>query len=381
MQYLKQMLTTPIGEEQLKNILFSLRDQNFTGVMHLQLFVRNRKRFRVLVWQSGKVIFGGIKPDLTNILKLLSLKLQNPKISNDIIDIEESNKESIVAVLKKLVAKQILTWEQIESVLREQIVLTLEQVLPYAGHFVCNRVEVDDFLGFDVDSLIKNVASRQSQWLSLKPLIPSGEAVPNLQANALSKISNLAIRRHLEQCVDGKRSLVHIAASLHKDPLVLAQFYWHWVQAGWVVMQEPPASINSFAPTILAIDDSPAILAEIQRLLSDYCRVLVSGNATDALNLIYKEQISLILLDIAMPQTDGIELCRTLRGMAQFHDLPIIMLTARDKFADRIKGRLAGSTEYLTKPCDALKLRQLVSKYVQCTNANPSLNRVQYTSG
>jgi len=65
-----------------------------------------------------------------------------------------------------------------------------------------------------------------------------------------------------------------------------------------------------------------------------------------------------------MPEVDGLELCRTVRSIPQFRDLPIIMVTARDGFFDKVKGKFAGSNEYLTKPFDAEQLRQVVSRYI-----------------
>jgi twitching motility two-component system response regulator PilG len=66
-----------------------------------------------------------------------------------------------------------------------------------------------------------------------------------------------------------------------------------------------------------------------------------------------------------MPDIDGLELCRTIRNLPQFQDLPIVMLTARDRAFDKIQGRLAGATEYLTKPFDAAQLCEVVGKYVR----------------
>jgi twitching motility two-component system response regulator PilG len=87
----------------------------------------------------------------------------------------------------------------------------------------------------------------------------------------------------------------------------------------------------------------------------------------------YSEKISLLLLDISMPEIDGLELCRILRSMSQFRDLPIVMLTSRDGFFDKVKGQIAGSTEYLTKPFDTEKLRQVLGKYLNVEIAsNPT---------
>jgi twitching motility two-component system response regulator PilG len=81
--------------------------------------------------------------------------------------------------------------------------------------------------------------------------------------------------------------------------------------------------------------------------------------------MIYHERVSVLLLDVAMPGIDGLELCRTVRSIPQFQNLPIIMLTARDGAFDKVQGRLAGATEYLTKPFDAQKLSQVVGQVLQ----------------
>ncbi|NES84287.1 MAG: response regulator [Moorea sp. SIO2B7] len=60
---------------------------------------------------------------------------------------------------------------------------------------------------------------------------------------------------------------------------------------------------------------------------------------------------------------------RTVRSLPQFQELPIIMLTARDRPFDKVQGRLAGATEYLTKPFDADDLREVISK-----NLNPGVS-------
>jgi twitching motility two-component system response regulator PilG len=58
----------------------------------------------------------------------------------------------------------------------------------------------------------------------------------------------------------------------------------------------------------------------------------------------------LLLLDISLPKMDGYEVARRLKEKPQFSDIPIVMLTRRDGVLDRLKGRLAGASAYLTKP-------------------------------
>ncbi len=124
-----------------------------------------------------------------------------------------------------------------------------------------------------------------------------------------------------------------------------------------------PSTLN-YMPTILAVDDSVVTQEMVKRALAADYRVLVAGNAVDALAMIYHEKIAVLLLDVSMPGIDGLEFCRTVRNLPQFRELPIIMLTARDKLFDKVQGRLAGATEYLTKPFDSNQLRQVVGKFV-----------------
>jgi CheY-like chemotaxis protein len=117
-------------------------------------------------------------------------------------------------------------------------------------------------------------------------------------------------------------------------------------------------------PTILAVDDSKIMQHEIKRALEDQFNVLVADNAVDALSVIYHQDIAVLLLDVSMPGVDGLELCRTVRNLPQFQNLPIIMLTARDGAFDKVQGRLAGATEYLTKPFDQATLIQVIGTFI-----------------
>lgn len=117
--------------------------------------------------------------------------------------------------------------------------------------------------------------------------------------------------------------------------------------------------------TILAVDDSVVMQGVVKQILGKDYRVLVADNAVDALSMIYHEQVSVLLLDISMPGIDGLELCRTVRSIPQFQNLPIVMLTARDGAFDKVQGRLAGATEYLTKPFEAEQLREVINQFIK----------------
>ena len=121
--------------------------------------------------------------------------------------------------------------------------------------------------------------------------------------------------------------------------------------------------LNETSPaTILAVDDSLVIQKMVRQTLGENYRILVASNTLEALGQLHHYSIDLMLLDIAMPGVDGLELCRIIRRTPHLEKLPIIMLTARDTVCDKIEGRLAGATEYLTKPFDPEQLQITVHK-------------------
>lgn len=118
-------------------------------------------------------------------------------------------------------------------------------------------------------------------------------------------------------------------------------------------------------PKVLSVDDSIVVQELIRRALSDDYQVLLCQSAIDALSMINQEEISVLLLDITMPEIDGLDFCRTIRSIPKFQDLPIVMVTGRDRAFDKVQGRLAGATDYLTKPFDADQLRQVMKKLIK----------------
>ncbi len=363
--------------QQLPNLLEALQNKQVSGVLYLDSEINSAQklRHRILIWKDGRMIYGGSKvPDPISLVKTLEQKLSREWISSVIAFAmrQATDQTSIRSLLERLVEMQLFSWEQIENVVYNQLVLTLEQVLPYGGKFRFDSNTQFNFCrGVELSRLMVDISQRQEHWFNLKPLIPSMDAVPQLGEN-LQTITEQNVRNHLQEWVDGQRSLVDIAEGLNKDPLSIAKSYMHWVQSGWVVMEDnnTPNNLQTELPIILSVDDSAVMQELIKRALASYCNVIAASNAVDALNLLYRENISLLLLDVSMPDIDGLELCRTIRSIDQFREIPIIMVTARDGFFDKVKGKFAGSNEYLTKPFDAEKLRHTVSKFISLGSYN-----------
>jgi DNA-binding response OmpR family regulator len=100
--------------------------------------------------------------------------------------------------------------------------------------------------------------------------------------------------------------------------------------------------------TVLVVDDEPIVRDVVVRYLQrDGFETLVAGDGDTARELIERSQPQLVVLDVMLPGTDGLALCKWIRARG---DLPVIMLTARGEEADRIVGLELGADDYVTKP-------------------------------
>jgi CheY-like chemotaxis protein len=356
--------------EELSQLLEDLQSQNITGSVEIEVYIKdlNKIRKRVICWHNGKIVYGGLQTPNNQILTRLilqkfrsewleaAIKVVNPKITH---------KTSTREFFEMLVGMRVLTWSQIETEIHKQIITTIEQLLPYSGTVtIKNNDELQICRGVDWSFLQSNLAKRQEYWHSFAPIIHSIEAVPKLPLGTVEKISDSVVAHHLKQWVDGERSLVEIAEKLHQDPLQIAQSYWRWAQSGWVTFAKEIPQTPQRVFKVLAVDNSPIVHALIQQTLGKDYQVLVATNATNALQTISQEDISLLLLDVSLPEIDGLEICRQVRNISKFRDLPIVILSSKENFLEKVISQISGSSYYLSKPFDPQKLREVVRKFL-----------------
>ena len=102
---------------------------------------------------------------------------------------------------------------------------------------------------------------------------------------------------------------------------------------------------------ILVVDDVPANVKLLEaRLSAEYFDVLTASNGAEALAICARAECDIILLDVMMPDMDGFEVCRRLKTNPATHFIPVVMVTALDSPADRVRGLEAGADDFLTKP-------------------------------
>jgi two-component system KDP operon response regulator KdpE len=114
--------------------------------------------------------------------------------------------------------------------------------------------------------------------------------------------------------------------------------------------------------TILIIDDRTLTDLLGQSLGKAGYEIMSATNGVDGLQILYKQSVDLVILDVMMPRMDGWETCCRIRDVS---DVPVIMLTAKDEEADALKGFQCGVDDYVTKPFSFAELTARVKAVLQ----------------
>jgi two-component system, OmpR family, alkaline phosphatase synthesis response regulator PhoP len=123
---------------------------------------------------------------------------------------------------------------------------------------------------------------------------------------------------------------------------------------------------------ILVVDDEASLLDLLSLYLGrEGFQVETAGDGARALEVVRERAPSLLILDIMLPELDGFEVCRRVRG---FSNLPIMMLTARDEDVDKIVGLELGADDYLTKPFNPRELVARVKAILRRAERPPTVS-------
>lgn len=114
---------------------------------------------------------------------------------------------------------------------------------------------------------------------------------------------------------------------------------------------------------ILVVDDEALLVKGIcYNLKNDGYEVLTGSNGLDAVRIVRENQVDLVVLDVMMPEMDGLEACRNIRS---FSDVPILLLTAKADDMDKLMGFEHGADDYITKPFNILELKARIRAWLR----------------
>ena len=128
---------------------------------------------------------------------------------------------------------------------------------------------------------------------------------------------------------------------------------------------------------VLVVDDEPAVRRALERALRlDSYEVALAADGEEALDSLASSPADAVILDIAMPRLDGLEVCRRMRQAGD--RTPVLMLTARDAIDDRVKGLDVGADDYLVKPFALRELQARVRALLRRTNDGADSEVLRY---
>ncbi len=129
-------------------------------------------------------------------------------------------------------------------------------------------------------------------------------------------------------------------------------------------------------PVVVVIDDSPTIRKIMELTLQRLgLRMVGADSGLTGLAAVAQYSPSLIFLDIVLPKTNGYQLCQVIKRNPRYKNIPVIMLSGKDGVFDKVRGRLAGANDYITKPFEPGSILQAVRKHLP--RAMPTVERAE----
>lgn len=125
---------------------------------------------------------------------------------------------------------------------------------------------------------------------------------------------------------------------------------------------------------ILIVDDDPHAIEILTRMLGrEGYDCLSAASGATSLETLQRQPVDVILLDVMMPEMDGLQVCERLRGDESLRQIPVILLTAKDDMETRARGMALGVSEYLTKPINKRELFTRIEAQLHSRELNRKL--------
>ncbi len=230
----------------------------------------------------------------------------------------------------------------------------------------------------DIDRALSLAVQQQQQWqqaglAAISPdrgleIVPSGGFELAISPSAY---------RSIQVILNGQHSIREIAVKARKPPVTIGQSFLAHINAqrlqlvdllDFVSPIDPskyPFGPNNPAPLVMCIDDSPFVCDRLEQIFREVGYQFISVlDSMKAIPIAIAKKPQLIFLDLVMPNANGYEICSRLRKVAAFRDIPIVILTGNDGVIDRVRAKVVGATDFLTKPVQSELVLEVAQKYL-----------------
>lgn len=215
----------------------------------------------------------------------------------------------------------------------------------------------------DLESLLSNTAANHE---IIQQAVTEMEAEWNLREFSEKELTDLGVGHfNLRNFEDGLK-YVQEASRLNPNNVILSgQVNTAAIRLEELRRQNEVHELMPKGKTILVVDDSATVRKLISgKLEKSGHNVVCAVDGVEALERLADNLPDLVLLDITMPRMDGYEVCRQIRANPAAKDLPVVMISGKDGFFDKVRGRMAGTTGYVTKPFGPETLMKALETYL-----------------
>jgi two-component system, chemotaxis family, response regulator PixG len=280
-------------------------------------------------------------------------------------------------------------WVEQQKISREQVAKMIRAVITEIFFDVTQAVQVtyqikrDNNLStqlvlIDADQVIVESWKLWQSWQSAKVADRSPNSAPVIKLpEQLQSRTTPKTYQVLSKLLDGQRTLRDLAITMQKNIVDVTRSLMPYVQAGLVELVElpdlsPPIvqtyanDDNSKNPLIACIDDSPVICQTMEKIVTGAgYKFLAVNDALRAIAVVLSNKPDLIFLDLIMPNANGYEICGQLRKLNFFKNTPIVILTGNDGIIDRVRSKMVGATDFLSKPVDNELVLETIRRYLK----------------
>lgn len=197
----------------------------------------------------------------------------------------------------------------------------------------------------------------------------------NVSAHFYLGISHLNLE-HWEQALDQFHKTVELAPEVGMFGRQLKILLDRMASSNLILKKEqttgsieaqaaPSAEPEAKTKRVMVVEDSPTTRKVITLTLSQNGYLVTEAkDGLEALSRLNEHKHHLILLDLILPKMDGYQILSIIKSNPEFREIPVIMLTSKDGFINKVKGKMAGSAAYLTKPFEPKKLLDTIERYL-----------------
>ncbi len=374
-------------------LLNDLKKQSFTGIAHITKKGTSPHIHWKVYFNEGKLIWanGGLhsqkswqrhlskycsEVDLKQINFDGSEKYRCPEYSNlgILLQRQIANSESISKlIISKIVEVlfDIFQHEKSSSLELEAEKLSLSNLV--------GEISGYSLISINLESGFKQMQQQWSAWTRSGFASIYPDHAPKIKSREqLQKTVPAVVYQNFTKLLDGRRSLRDLAVGMNKDVLLLTKSIYPYIHTGLLELVQFPdlnlvettqakssgKSISGSKQLIACIDDSPQICQIMNQIITKAgYQFLGIQQPIQAVPKLIGVNPKMIFLDIGMPILNGYEVCTQIRRVSQLQKIPIIMLTGNDGVFDRVKAKVCGASDFLSKPIEVEKILQTIEKF------------------